>query len=142
MSELTPPELWPPSRHPERFAGIFIAITWAAFTFAGFGILAVILDRDPIEIPVSPYVGLGSIGVAMLAVYLGVIATVPRKAPWTGSVLTALAVYGVWVLGGAIADLNLGIAQATSPFVVVAGLLAFATPLTSWYYFAALRRRS
>lgn len=124
---------------PERVAGIFIAVTWAAFVFAAFGLLAVVLDRDPIERQVSPFFALVSLGLAMLVVYVGVIATVPRRSPWTGSAATALAVYVMLVLSAAVADLDLAIAQAVSPFVLVAVVLAAVPPLAAWGYFA--RRR-
>lgn len=128
-----------PSRRPERVAGIFIAVTWAAFVFAVFGLLAVLLDRDPIERSVSPYFALVSLGLAMVTVYVGVIATVPRPGPWAGAAGTAAAVYLVLLISAAVVDLDFAIAQAVSPFVLVAVVLAAVTPFASWAYFA--RRR-
>ncbi len=126
-------------QHPERLAGLFIAITWAAVVFAVSGFLAVLLDRDPIDRPVSPYSGLVSLLVAMLVVYAGIVATVPRRAPWTGMLLTAVGVAVAFLIVAAIVDLDLAIAQLTSPFVAAAVLLALVPPWASWAYFASRR---
>jgi drug/metabolite transporter (DMT)-like permease len=127
------------STHPERLAGLFIAVTWAAVVFAVSGLLAVVLDRDPIERPVSPYAGLVSLLIAMLVVYAGVVATVPRRVPWTGTVLTAVGVALAFLIVAAIVDLDLAIAQLTSPFVAAAVVLALVPPWASWAYFASRR---
>ncbi|WP_166868715.1 MULTISPECIES: hypothetical protein [unclassified Salinibacterium] len=125
--------------HPERLAALFIAVTWAAVVFAVSGLLAVVLDRDPIDRPVSPYLGVVSLLIAMLVVYAGIVATVPRRAPWTGAVLTAVGVAVAFLLIAAIVDLDLAIAQLTSPFVAAAVVLALVPPWASWAYFASRR---
>ncbi|AYF97585.1 hypothetical protein [Protaetiibacter intestinalis] len=134
MSAPTPtPE---PSRHPERIAGIFVAVVWASIVFAVDGVLAVVLDRDPIELPVGPFYGVLALGIAMLAVYLGIVFTVPAPRPWLGAVATAAAVYLVTLASGALVDTSLALAQAGSPFVLTAAVLAAAPPIACWAYFA------
>lgn len=132
MSAPTPPER---STRPERVGGIFVAIAWAALVFAVFGVLSVMLDRDPIEVEVSPLYGVVSLILASVVVYLGIIGTVPARSPWLGACATAGGVYLMLVVSGAAVQLGLGLAQATSPFVGVAALLAAAAPVACWVYF-------
>lgn len=136
MSAPTPSERAP---HPERVVGIFIAITWAAAVFSAWGGLAVLLDRDPIERQTSPYVGLVSLLVAALVVYAGVVLTVPRARAAAGSVVTAVGVYAAFVVVAACVDLDLAIAQAVSPFVAIAAVLALVPPWAAWGWFTARR---
>lgn len=141
MSEpISPPEEpRRPLRHPERVAGLFVTVAWAALVFAVHGVLAVVLDRDPIELPVGPFYAVAAVVLAMLAVYLGIVLTVPARSPWLGAVATPAAVYLVMLGTGMVVDLSLAFAQAASPFVLIAALLAAAPPVASWAYFA--RRR-
>ncbi|QNO37764.1 hypothetical protein H4J02_01595 [Protaetiibacter sp. SSC-01] len=142
MSAPTPPdERRPgaPARHPERVAGLFVAIVWAALVFAVFGVLAVLLDRDPVEQPVGPYFGLVAIVLALGVVYLGIVFTTPARAPGLGAVATAAGVYLVIVLSALVVDTALAFEQATSPFVVAAAILAFAPPIACWAYFRSRR---
>ncbi|PZQ90459.1 MAG: hypothetical protein DI534_04430 [Leifsonia xyli] len=133
MSAPTPrPERF---RHPERVAGLFVAVSWAALVFAVFGMLSVLLDRDPVEQPVGPYFGLVAILLAMGVVYLGIVLTVPARSPWLGALATAAGVYLVIVATAALVDLSLAFAQASSPFVLVAAFLALAPPIACWAYF-------
>ncbi|TXK19146.1 hypothetical protein [Homoserinibacter sp. GY 40078] len=139
MSAPTPPE---PSRHPERVAGLFVAVTWAAVVFAVDGLLAVALDRDPIEFPVSPLYAVAALTLAMGAVYLGIVVTVPTRSPWLGTVGTVAAVYLVLVASAATVDVGLAFAQAQSPFVIAAALIAAGPPIGCWAYFARQNVRS
>ena len=133
MSEPTPPSERP--RHPERVAGLFVAVVWAALAFAIFGILAVLLDRDPVEQRVSPYFGLAAILLALVVVYLGIVFTVPARAPWLGAVATAAGVYLVVLAAAFVVDIALTLEQAVSPFVLAAALLALAPPIACWAWF-------
>jgi len=136
MSAPTPPSEPGPPRHPERVAGLFVAVVWAACTFAVFGVLAVLLDRDPVEAPVGPYFGIVVILLSLAAVYLGIVVTVPARRPWLGAVGTAAGVYLVPVVAAALVDLDLMLEQAASPFVLAAALLALAPPVACWAWFA------
>lgn len=133
MSEPTPPPERSP--HPERVAGLFVAVVWAALAFAVFGVLAVLLDRDPIEQPVGPYFGIAAIVLSLGVVYLGIVLTVPARVPWLGALATAAGVYLVNVAAALLVDLDLALAQASSPFVIAAALLALAPPVGCWAWF-------
>lgn len=135
MSAPTPPPDGGRPRHPERIAGLFVAVVWAALVFAVFGILAVALDRDPVEQPVGPYFGLVAVVLGLGVVYLGIVVTVPARRPWLGALATAAGVYLVVLAAAAIVDTSLALAQAGSPFVLSAALLALAPPIASWAYF-------
>ena len=39
---------------PERLIALFVTVLWAAIVFAVDGVLAVLLDRDPIQSDVGP----------------------------------------------------------------------------------------
>lgn len=122
-------------RHPERVAGLFVAVAWGALVFATFGVLAVLLDRDPVEQAVSPFFGVAVILLALGVVYAGIVFTVPQRSPWLGAVATTASVYLV-ILGAAIVvDTALALEQAMSPFVLAAVLLAPAPPIGCWAWF-------
>jgi len=142
MSAPTPPDATPPAepgRHPERIAGLFVAIVWAAITFAVFGVMAVLLDRDPVEQPVGPLYGVVAIVLALGVVYLGIVLTTPARTPGLGAVVTAAGVYLVIVLSAFVVDTALAFEQATSPFVLAAVILALAPPIACWAYFRSRR---
>ena len=40
---------------PERLVALYVTVLWAAVVFAVDGLLAVVLDRDPISSDVGPY---------------------------------------------------------------------------------------
>ncbi len=133
MSGHTPP----PERraHPERVIGLFVAVAWAALVFAVFGVLSVVLDRDPVQQPVGPYFGIAVIALGVGVVYLGIVLTVPARRPWLGAVATAAGVYLVTLVASLAVDLSLAFEQAVSPFVLVAAVLAAAPPIACWAYF-------
>jgi hypothetical protein len=119
--------------------GIFVTVVWAALVFATYGVLATLLDRDPIELPVGPFYGILALAVAALVVYLGIQLTTPSRSPWLGALGTGAAVYLVIVVAAGIVDFALAVAQALSPFVLAASVLAAATVVAVWAVFA--RRR-
>jgi hypothetical protein len=133
MSAPTPPSERTP--HPERVAGLFVAVAWGALAFAIFGVLAVLLDRDPVAQRVSPYFGLAAILLALGVVYLGIVFTVPARTPWLGAIATAAGVYLVVVGAAFVVDTALTLEQAVSPFVLAAALLALAPPIACWAWF-------
>ncbi|HWH96836.1 MAG TPA: hypothetical protein VNS80_00575 [Pseudolysinimonas sp.] len=126
----------PPRRH-SLYVALFVAITWGAVTFGVAGILAVILDRDPVQTPVSPYVGLVGLALAGVAVWLAVGLTVRARTPWIGAIAAIAAVYFVIVGAALIQSFRLFAEQATSPFVIAAALLAAVAVIGTWL---ALRR--
>jgi len=142
MSAPTPPPERPaPGRpaRPERVVGIFVTVVWAALVFAVYGLLAVLLDRDPIELPVGPYYAVFALLLAALVVYLGIQLTTRSRSPWLGALGTGAAVYLVIVVAAGVVDFALAVAQALSPFVLVAALLAAATVVSVWAVYARHR---
>lgn len=137
MSAPTPPD--GPPRHPERVAGLFVAVVWAALVFAVFGVLAVLLDRDPVEQPVGPYFGLVAIALSLGVVYLGIVLTTPARSPGLGALSTAAGVYLVILAAALVTDTSLALEQAVSPFVLAAALLALFPPIACWAYFRMRR---
>lgn len=133
-----PPERSAPERRgkPERIIGIFVTVVWASVVFAAYGLLAVFLDRDPIEEPVGPFYGVVALALAGLVVYLGIQLTTPSRSPWLGAVATGAGVYLVTVVAAAIVDFGLAVSQALSPFVLVAALLAAGTVVAVWFALA------
>ena len=144
MSAPTPPPEPPTPEgraRPERVVGIFVTVVWASIVFAVYGVLAAILDRDPIEHPVGPFYGILALALAGLVVYLGIQLTTPGRSPWLGAVATGAGVYLVIVVAAAIVDFGLAVAQALSPFVLVAAVLGAGTVVAVWAVFARRRVR-
>jgi hypothetical protein len=139
MSEPIPPSERP--RHPERVAGLFVAVTWAALVFAVFGVLSVVLDREPVEKPVGPYFGLAVILLSLGVVYLGIVLTVPARRPWLGAIATAAGVYLVVLVAAFAVDTALTLEQAVSPFVLAASLIALVPPIACWAWFRSAEAR-
>lgn len=131
-----------PPRRRSFFVALFVAVTWAASTFAVAGILAVALDRDPVETPAPPYVGLIGLALAGVAVWLAVGLTARARTPWVGAIATAATVYFV-ILGAALlGSFRLFAEQATSPFVIVAVGLAAVAVVGTWFAMRRPRRVS
>lgn len=131
-----------PRRRHSLYVAIFVAITWAASTFAVAGILAVILDRDPVQTPVGPYAGLIGITLAAVAVWLAVALTARASTPWIGAVAAAAAVYLVFVGMALVGSFRLFAEQAISPFVIAATVLAAVAVVGTWFVLQRPRRAS
>jgi len=129
-----------PPRRRSFFVALFVAISWAAMSFGVAGVLAVILDRDPVETPTSPYAGLAGLVLAMVVVWLGVGLTARARTPWIGAIATAAAVYLVIVGAALLGSFQLFAEQAASPFVFAAVVLAAIAVVGTW--FALHRPRS
>ena len=116
---------------------LFVAVTWAAASFAVAGILALLLDRDPVATPAPVYAGPVAVALAGVAVWLAVGFTARARSPWVGALAAAAAVHlviaGVALLG----SFRLFAEQAASPFVIAAALLAACAVVATWW---ALRR--
>jgi hypothetical protein len=119
-------------RRRSLFVALFVAVTWAASTFAIAGILAVVLDRDPVQTPAPPYIGLIGLAVAGVVVWLAVGLTARATTPWVGTIAVAAAVYLVIVTTALLGSFRLFVEQATSPFVIVAALLAAVAVAGTW----------
>lgn len=126
-----------PDRARSLVVALFAAVLWAATEFAVAGILAVVLDRDPIETPIPAYAGLGGLTLAALVVVAGAWLTSRAERPWFAAVGTGAAVY-LAIAGIAwAASTELFLEQAGSPFVAVGALLAVGAALAAW---AVVRR--
>jgi hypothetical protein len=119
-------------RRRSLFVALFVAVTWAASTFAIAGILAVALDRDPVQTPAPPYIGLIGLAVAGVVVWLAVGLTARATTPWVGTIAAAAAVYLVIIVTALLGSFRLFVEQATSPFVIVAALLAAVAVAGTW----------
>jgi len=112
---------------------LFVAVTWAAATFGVAGLLAVLLDRNPVETHAGPvYVGLIGLTLAGIAVWLIVGFTSRAPSPWFGALGAAASVYLVIVIAALLVSFPMFAEQASSPFVIAAALLAAAAVVTTW----------
>ena len=127
----------PPPLRRSLLVALFVAITWGAAAFAVAGVLAVLLDRDPVVSPAPVYAGPLAVALAGVAVWLAVGITARSRAPWVGALAGAAAVYLVLVTVALVGSFRLFAEQAGSPFVLAAVLLAAAAVVATWY---ALRR--
>ena len=103
---------------------LFVAATWGACTFAVAGLLAVLLDRDPITTPAPVWVGLVGFAVAGVVVWRGVPLGTRATVAWPTALATTAAVYLVVGAAALLASFELFAEQATSPFVIAGAVLA------------------
>jgi len=103
---------------------MFVAITWGACTFAVAGLLAVVLDRDPVRTPAPVWVGLVGIALAGVVVWLAVGLGLRAARAWPAVLAAVAGVYLVVVAAALLASFALFAEQATSPFVIAGALLA------------------
>ena len=125
-------------RRSDFAVALFVTIFWAAVVFAVDGIIAIVLDRDPIEADVGPYYAIVALLLAVdrdLVVgrdgageRFAVADGIHRRPRWSTSCWSATA-----------APIGLGLVaeQAASPFVIAASLLSGLTVVFSW---SVLRR--
>lgn len=122
-------------RPPRRslLVALYVAVTWAAASFAVAGILAVALDRDPVEAEAPVYAGPLAVALAGVAVWLATGLTTRSRTPWFGALAAAASVYlviaGVALLG----SFRLFAEQASSPFVIAAAILAAIAVVGTWF---------
>jgi hypothetical protein len=124
-------------RRAEPLVALFVAATWAAASFGIAGLLAVTLDRDPIEGDVPRFYGI--VALALAAVVVWIVVSVRARAarmPWAAGLVAAAAVYFLFLLSGFVLGTALLIEQATSPFVIAAALLGGIAVVATW---AAMR---
>lgn len=118
---------------PRLLVALFVAVTWAAASFAAAGILSVVLDRDPVETPAPVYAGPATVALAGVAVWLAVGFTARARTPWVGALAAAASVYLVVIAVALLGSFRLFAEQAASPFVVTAALLAAVAVVVTWW---------
>ncbi|MEO8263569.1 MAG: hypothetical protein ABI566_13460 [Pseudolysinimonas sp.] len=126
---------------PERLVALFVTVFWAAVVFAVDGLLAVLLDRDPIQSDVGPYYSIVAFVVAGFALWMLLSATSVSRHPVWGAVGAVALVYLAFVLVAAFWGLPLVTEQALSPFVLAAVVLAAAAVVATWAAIRSLRWR-
>ena len=126
---------------PERLVALFVTVTWAAVVFAIDGLLAVILDRDPIQSDVGPYYSVLAFALAGLVLWMLLSGTSTSRNPVWGAVGALALVYLSFLLTALLWGLPLVVEQALSPFVLTACLVAAAAVVATWAAIRSLRWR-
>jgi hypothetical protein len=127
---------------PERLVALFVTVFWAAVVFAVDGLLAVLLDRDPISSDVGPYYSIIAFVIAGFLLWLLLSGTSRSRHPVFGAVGAAAGVYIVFLAVAGIGwNLALVAEQALSPFVLAAAILAAAAVVATWAAIRSLRWR-
>ncbi len=121
---------------PERLVALFVTVFWAAVAFAVDGLLAVLVDRDPVQSNVGPYYSILAFVVAGLVLWMLLSGTSTSRHPAWGALAAVALVYLAFVLTAVPWGLELVGEQALSPFVLAASLLAAAAVVATW---AAIR---
>lgn len=114
----------PPPLGRSLLVALFVAITWGACTFAVAGLLAVVLDRDPVTAPSAPWAGILGIALAGVVVWLAVGLGMRARSPWPAILAAAAGVYLVIVAVALLGSFELFAEQAASPFVIAGAVLA------------------
>jgi hypothetical protein len=127
---------------PERLIALFVTVFWAAVVFAVDGLLAVLLDRDPIPRDVGPYYSVIAFVLAGFLLWMLLSGTARSRHPVFGALGAAAGVYIVFL---AVAGIGWGLPlvaeQVLSPFVLVAAILAAAAVVATWAAIRSLRWR-
>ncbi|WBU37642.1 hypothetical protein [Homoserinibacter sp. YIM 151385] len=126
-----------PRPRPAYLVALFVAITWGAVAFAVSGILAVVLDRDPVEAEVAPFTGLVSFALAGVVVWLAAARSAVSRTPWMPALAALGGVYLVMTGFAALLGLPSLVEQASSPFVLADAVLAGLAAVGAW---AGIRR--
>jgi hypothetical protein len=129
------------ARRREPVIALFVAASWAAVAFGVSALLTVVLDRDLIRTDVPRFYGIVSLGLAAVAVWI--VVTVSARSvriPWPAALAAAAAVYFLFLLSGLVAASAVLVEQATSPFVLVAAVLAAVAVLATWLVMRPLSR--
>lgn len=125
---------------PERLIALFVTVLWAAIVFAVDGVLALLLDRDPIQSDVGPYYAILAFALAGLVLWMLLSGTSTSRHPAWGAIGAVALVYLVFLLAALPWGLGLVSEQGLSPFVIAAAVLAGATVVATWAGIRALRR--
>jgi hypothetical protein len=130
----------PPPR-PERLVALFVTVLWAAVVFAVDGLLAVLLDQDPIPEGIGPYYSIVAFAIAGLILWMLLSGTSTSRHPVWGAVGALALVYLAFLLTALPWGLPLLAGQALSPFVLAAALLGAAAVVATWAAIRSLRWR-
>lgn len=122
-------------RRSDLAIALFVTVVWAAIVFAVDGILAIALDRDPIESDVGPYYAIVALLLASVVTWLAVAAALRSAKPWLSALAATALVYLVLVATAVPVGLGLVAEQASSPFVIAAALLAGGIVIAAWAAF-------
>lgn len=127
---------------PERLVALFVTVFWAAVVFAVDGLLAVLLDRDPIPEGIGPYYAIIAFLVGGFVLWMLLSGTSRSRHPVFGAIGAAAGVYLAFL---AVAGIGWGLAlvaeQALSPFVLAATVLAAGAVVATWAAIRSLRWR-
>jgi len=126
---------------PERLVALFVAVFWAAVVFAVDGLLAVLLDRDPIQSDVGPYYSVIAFVVAGVVLWMLLSGTSRSRHPWWGAVGALALLYLVFLLVALPWGLVLVTEQALSPFVIAAAIFGGVAVIAMWGGIRSLRWR-
>lgn len=129
------------ARQPERLVALFVTVFWAAVVFAVDGLLAVLLDRDPVQTDVGPYYSIFAFAIAGVILWMLLSATSTSRRPVWGAIAAVALVYFSFVLTAALWGLPLVTEQVLSPFVLAAAALAAASVVATWAAVRSLRWR-
>ena len=126
---------------PERLVALFVTVFWAAVVFAVDGLLAVILDRDPIQSDVGPYYSILAFVIAGVLLWMLLAGTSTSRHPIWGAIGAVALVYLSFIFVAGLWGLPLVVEQALSPFVMAAAVLAAAAVVATWAAIRSLRWR-
>ena len=127
---------------PERLVALFVAVFWAAVVFAVDGLLAVVLDRDPVESDdVGPYYSILAFVIAGVVLWLLLSGVSISRSPVVAAIAAAALVYLTFLGVALVWGLELVSEQALSPFVAAAALLAAGAVVATWAAIRSLRWR-
>jgi hypothetical protein len=126
---------------PERLVALFVTVFWAAVVFAVDGLLAVLLDRDPVQSDVGPFYSIVAFVVAGMVLWMLLSGTSTSRHPVWGAIGAVALVYLAFLLTAAFWGLPLVTEQALSPFVLAASLLGAAAVVATWAALRSLRWR-
>tara|TARA_R110000868_G_scaffold199758_2_gene446778 strand:+ start:331906 stop:332319 length:414 start_codon:yes stop_codon:yes gene_type:complete len=123
----------PRPARPEFFLALLTTALWAASAFAAIGMLAWVLDREPVARPVGPAYAFLALLVAGVFLWLLTGFAVQAEHPWVAMLAAAAGVYLAIVLTAFVVDFGLLVEQATSVFVITAASLAASTTALAWW---------
>jgi hypothetical protein len=126
---------------PERLVALFVTVFWAAVVFAVDGLLAVILDRDPIQSDVGPFYSVLAFVIAGLVLWMLLSGTSTSRHPLWGAIGAVALVYLCFLATALLWGLPLVVEQSLSPFVLAAALLAAVAVIATWAAIRSLRWR-
>lgn len=112
-------------RRAAWFPALFVSVGWAALEFSSEGVLSVVADRDPLPTGLSPFLGFGLVVLRLFVVFIGVALAGTSPGPWWIAAATGALVWLGTVLAGLVfGGLDLAIAEAAGPFMIVAAVTA------------------